>query len=63
VAYKLALPQSSAVHLVFHISLLKKVVGANVPISPLLPDTLSTFQVPEKVLERWVVSRGSRLVV
>jgi hypothetical protein len=62
VGYRLALPQSSSVHLVFHVSQLKKAIGQNVQVSPILPDTLSALQVPKEILQRHMVSRGNRSV-
>ena len=37
-AYKLELPASSRVHLVFHVSCLKKVIGEKIPIQTILPE-------------------------
>ena len=36
--YKLELPASSQVHLVFHVSCLKKVIGENLPVQTILPE-------------------------
>jgi hypothetical protein len=36
-AYKLELPPSSCVHLVFHVSCLKKVINIKIPIQTILP--------------------------
>jgi hypothetical protein len=62
VAYKLRLPKSSHIHPVFHISLLKKVVGQDVSVSSSLPRGLTEYQVPEKVLQRRVTFKGARSV-
>jgi hypothetical protein len=37
-AYKLELPASSRVHLVFHVSILKKVTGENISIQTIFPE-------------------------
>jgi hypothetical protein len=58
VAYKLELPPSSSIHPVFHVLLLKKVVGACQEISLVLPPTDAGFQISEKVLARRMVTRG-----
>ena len=36
--YKLELPSSSRVHLVSHVSCLKKVIGENIPVQTILPE-------------------------
>jgi hypothetical protein len=51
VAYRLELPQTSAVHPVFHVSQLKASPGDQV-VSPSLPTDLVEFQVPAKILQR-----------
>ena len=38
VAYKLELPPSSRIHLVFHVSCLKKVIGTNIRAQTVLPE-------------------------
>ena len=51
VAYRLKLPASSAIHLVFHVSQLKASHGV-APVSPALPSDAVEFQIPEQVLQR-----------
>jgi hypothetical protein len=63
VAYKLALPPSSHIHPVFHVSQLKKVVGASVQVSPSLHVDDSLLQFPEKVLQRRLVTKNLRTVL
>ncbi|XP_066392730.1 uncharacterized protein [Miscanthus floridulus] len=50
-AYKLALPSSSTIHPVFHVSQLK-VSHGKLPVSADLPDDLTQFQVPQRILDR-----------
>jgi len=58
VAYKLAIPSSSQIHPVFHVSQLKILVGnvsTTVHLPLVLPDVFE--KLPEKILERKMVNR------
>ena len=53
-AYKLELPSSSRVHLVFHVSCLNKVIGENIPVHTILPELYEEGKIilePEAVME------------
>jgi hypothetical protein len=63
VAYKLALPENSLVHPVFHVSQLKQVVGSKYQVTSSIPTGLSCLQVPEKVLRQRLASNGSHIVM
>ncbi|KAH9779621.1 hypothetical protein KPL71_007762 [Citrus sinensis] len=61
VAYKLALPPSSQIHNVFHVSLLRKHAGTNAPASTQLPPVAEDSTIlpqPEAVLNRRVIRKG-----
>lgn len=49
VAYKLELPETASIHLVFHVSQLKRTAGTQV-VASALPSDFIEFQVPERVL-------------
>jgi hypothetical protein len=63
VAYMLDLPTTSAIHPVFHVSQLNKVVGSNVQVSSQCPPEMNAFHVPEKILNRRLVNIGTRTVL
>lgn len=63
VAYKLALPDSSKIHPVFHVSLLKKRLGNHAVVQTSLPSTSADGQLqlePLAVLDRKMVKRHNK---
>lgn len=65
VAYKLDLPDSSAIHPVFHVSQLKNFVPDHSPVFstlPVFPELDTGDPEPEEILERRLVKKGNAVV-
>lgn len=62
VAYWLELPTSSSINPVFHVSQLKKAVGAHHIVEPSLPPSFVRWSIPEKILQRRSILKGSTQV-
>lgn len=52
VAYRVALPETSTIHPVFHVSLLRKALKVTDQVFPVLPTYANQFVIPVQVLER-----------
>lgn len=61
-AYKIKLPPHSRVHLVFHVSLLKKAIGTLPNSVSSLPSDVESTQVLELVLDRRFKTKNNRVI-
>jgi hypothetical protein len=62
VAYKLDLPSHSTIHPVFHVSQLKKAVGATHQVIPTLPSDFAIHLAPEQILQTRMVTRRTSTI-
>ena len=63
--YKLELPTSSRVHLVFHVSCLKKVIGDNIPVQPIfleLDEEWKNILEPEVITETIILQLRNQTI-
>ena len=65
VAYCLQLPDNSNIHLVFHVSLLKKVVGQQAvnPVLPHFPDLDDSPKEPTAIIDRRVIYKQGAPII
>jgi hypothetical protein len=62
VAYRLALPESSRIHSVLHVSQLKKAVGPHTQVQTIFPSPMDILQVPTRILQRRLRQQGNMAV-
>lgn len=60
-AYRLKLPEHVKIHPVFHVSLLKKVIGTTDHVSSPFPPDLPDVQILENIFDERVTARSNRL--
>lgn len=62
VAYRVALPENSTVHLVFHVSLLRKALKSTDQVSTILPTDTNLFVAPVQIMDRRRKAKANRMV-
>lgn len=58
-AYRLELPVSSSIHPVFHVSQLKRSVGAHHSVTAVPPSDAVLWSVPERILQTRIIQKGT----
>jgi hypothetical protein len=62
IPYKLELPSEASIHIVFHVSQLKKAVGSKIQVTS-WSQQLSEYQIPEKILHKRLITHGMHTMV
>jgi hypothetical protein len=61
--YRLELPPSSSIHPVFHVSQLKKAVGAHQSVNDEPPSDTDIWSVPERIIQQRLLRQGTSSVL
>jgi hypothetical protein len=62
IPYKLELTSEASIHIVFHVSQLKKAVGSKIQVTS-WSQQLSEYQIPEKILHKRLITHGMHTMV